>query len=429
MPVTNGVSRVGIVGLGYVGLPLAMEFAEAGLTVVGVDVNEARVERLANGISDIEDVSSERLAVAIDAGRFAPTTNFADLADVNAISICVPTPLGKSRDPDVSFVTAAAESLAPIIKKGQTVVLESTVYPGATEELIAPVLERSGMKAGEDFYLAFSPERIDPGNTEYAVRDIPKVVGGLNKVSANKAVAYYETVFPNVVAVDSTREAEMAKLLENTFRAVNIGLVNELAVIANGMGINIWKVIEAASTKPFGFMPFYPGPGLGGHCIPVDPSYLSWRARQEGFETGFIDQASRINSRMPDYVVDRVSRILNGQKKSLNGSNVAILGVAYKRDVGDVRESPALDIFELLESRQATVSFHDPHVESVLIDEKKHISQPLTAEWLSNADCVVIVTDHSSVDYEFVAENSKSVFDTRNTTSKIQANYSNIETL
>lgn len=425
----NGISTVGIVGLGYVGLPLAMEFVDAGVTVTGVDINSKRVDRLAKGISDIEDVPSERLAVAIDAGRFIPTTDFASLANVQAISICVPTPLGKSRDPDVSFVTSAAESLAPVIKKGQTVVLESTVYPGATEELISPVLEQNGMKAGEDFYLAFSPERIDPGNKTHAVRDIPKVVGGTNQESTEKAVNYYETVFPNVVAVGSTREAEMAKLLENTFRAVNIGLVNELAVIANGMGINIWKVIDAASTKPFGFMPFYPGPGLGGHCIPVDPSYLSWRARQEGFETGFIDQAGRINSRMPDYVVDRIGRILNGDRKSLNGSNVLVLGVAYKKDVGDVRESPALDIIELLESRGASVSFYDPHVESIEVGVQEYRSQPLSSDRLSDADCVVIVTDHSSIDYEFVVKNSRSVFDTRNATKHLQVQYTNIETL
>jgi UDP-N-acetyl-D-glucosamine dehydrogenase len=429
MPPSNGVSAVGIVGLGYMGLPLAIEFAEAGLTVTGVDIDKARIERLANGVSDIEDVSSERLAMAIDAGRFIPTTRFASLADVQAISICVPTPLGKSRDPDVSYVTSAAESLFPIITRGQTVVLESTVYPGATEELIAPVLERSGMKAGEDFYLAFSPERIDPGNTKYAVRDIPKVVGGLNKASTDKAVAYYETVFPNVVAVGSTREAEMAKLLENTFRAVNIGLVNELAVIANGMGINIWNVIEAASTKPFGFMPFLPGPGLGGHCIPVDPSYLSWRARLEGFETGFIDQAGRVNSRMPGYVVDRVVRILNNERKSLNGSAILVLGVAYKRDVSDVRESPALDIMELLVKRQADLSFHDPHVDSIFVGERKYLSQALTEERLASADCVIIVTDHSSTDYEFVARNSRSVFDTRNATKDLMAAYPNIEVL
>ncbi len=406
-----------------------MEFAEAGVTVTGVDVNKTRVERLAKGISDIEDVSSERLAVAVDAGRFIPTTDFASLSSVQAISICVPTPLGKSRDPDVTFVTSAAESLAPILSKGQTVVLESTVYPGATEELIGPVLESTGLKAGEDFYLAFSPERIDPGNTKYAVRDIPKVVGGVNEASTAKAVTYYEKVFPSVVAVGSTREAEMAKLLENTFRAVNIGLVNELAVIANGMGINIWKVIDAASTKPFGFMPFYPGPGLGGHCIPVDPSYLSWRARQEGFETGFIDQAGRINSRMPDYVVDRIGRILNRERKSLNGSKILVLGVAYKKDVGDVRESPALDIIELLGTRGAEVSYHDPHVDSIDVGVNEYHSMPLSPEVLGAADCVVIVTDHSSIDYEFIAKKSRSVFDGRNATKHLQDRYSNIEAL
>ena len=425
----NSFSKVGIVGLGYVGLPLAVEFAEAGVTVTGVDINADRVKRLASGVSDIEDIPSARLAMAIDAGRFTPTTDFGELADVDAISICVPTPLGKSRDPDVSFVTSAAESLVPVIKAGQTVVLESTVYPGATEELIAPVLERSGMKAGKDFFLAFSPERIDPGNKQYAVRDIPKVVGGVSEESTAKAVEYYQKVFPTVIPVGSTREAEMAKLLENTFRAVNIGLVNELAVIANGMGINIWKVIDAASTKPFGYMPFYPGPGLGGHCIPVDPSYLSWRARQDGFETGFIDQAGRINSRMPDYVVDRVGQILNRERKSLNGSKILVLGVAYKRDVGDVRESPALDVIELLAGRGAEVSYHDPHVESIDVGVHEYHSLPMSADLLGAADCVVIVTDHSAVDYRFVVDNSRYVFDTRNVTKSLTVDSSRVETL
>lgn len=429
MQATNGFSKIGIVGLGYVGLPLAMEFAEAGVVVTGVDIDVTRVDRLAKGISDIEDVSSERLAMVVDAGRFVPTTEFSSLADVDAISICVPTPLGKSHDPDVSYVTSAAEGLSPILSKGQTVVLESTVYPGATEELIAPVLERSGLIAGEDFYLAFSPERIDPGNKQYAVNQIPKVVGGLNEASTEKAVAYYKKVFPTVVALQSTREAEMAKLLENTFRAVNIGLVNELAVMAHGMGIDIWKVIDAASTKPFGFMPFYPGPGWGGHCIPVDPFYLSWRARQEGFETGFIDQAGRINSRMPDYVVDRVARILNEAQKSINGSDILVLGVAYKRDISDVRESPALDIIELLESRGARVSFHDPHVDSVHAGEHLYHSDELNAERLSKTDCVVIVTDHSTIDYRMVVENSRSVFDTRNATKNLRSGFSNVEIL
>ncbi len=429
MSSSNGVSEVGIVGLGYVGLPLAMEFAEKGVKVTGVDVDAARAKTLNSGVSHIEDVPSEQLATAVDARTFHATTDFAELSGVDAISICVPTPLGKSKDPDISFVSSAAESLAPVITRGQVIVLESTVYPGATEELIAPILEQRGMKAGEDFYLAFSPERIDPGNKTHLVRDIPKVVGGMGPESTAKALAFYEKVFTHVAPVNSTREAEMAKLLENTFRAVNIGLVNELAIIAHGMGIDIWSVIEAASTKPFGFMPFYPGPGLGGHCIPVDPSYLSWRARQEGFETGFIDQAGRVNSRMPDYVVDRIGQALNKGRKSINGSKIAVLGVAYKRDVSDVRESPALDIIEHLEERGAEIRYHDPHVPSVEVGVKTYTSSDLTAALLEEADCVVILTDHSAIDYRFVADTAKMVFDTRNVTRRSQIDSPSVETL
>lgn len=421
--------RVGIVGLGYVGLPLAMEFAGAGATVVGVDMDRARVEGLLAGRSHVEDVSDQQVASAVDSGRFLPGTDYQALSDVDAVSICVPTPLGKSRDPDVSFVTAAAESLAPVMRRGQTVVLESTVYPGATEELIGPVLEKSGLRAGVDFHLAFSPERIDPGNTTHAVRDIPKVVGGMNALSTRMAAEHYRLVFPNVVELGSTREAEMAKLLENTFRAVNIGLVNELAVMAHGMGIDIWKVIGAAATKPFGYMPFYPGPGWGGHCIPVDPFYLSWRARQYGLEAGFIEQAGRINGRMPNYVVERVGELLNRRRMCLNGARVLVLGVAYKRNVGDVRESPALDVVELLCGRGAEVSYHDPHVPSFRTAGREWRSVPLDAETLGAQDCVVIITDHTSVDYGLVAERSPLVFDTRNATAHLRDSHPNITVL
>ncbi|MCH8346591.1 MAG: nucleotide sugar dehydrogenase, partial [Chloroflexi bacterium] len=317
---TKQIRRVGIVGMGYVGLPLALAFCKAGFRVVGVDVDERRVKALQAGISSIEDVSSEELAEAVEQGRFLPTTDYSLLREVESVSICVPTPLRKSREPDVSYVISAARTLAPHVQKGQTIILESTVYPGATEEVVAPALEGSGLKAGEDFYLAFSPERIDPANHTYALEDIPKLVGGVNQVSAEHAAEIYGQVFSEVVLLASAKEAEMAKLLENTFRAVNIGLVNELAIVAHRMGLNLWNVIDAASTKPFGFMPFYPGPGWGGHCIPVDPFYLAWRAQQDGFEVGFIEQASRINTRMPAYVVERVSDLLDKEGKPLRGS-------------------------------------------------------------------------------------------------------------
>ena len=419
----------GIIGMGYVGLPLAMEFVRAGVRVIGVEADETRASALMRGTSHIEDVTHLTVASAVDSGLFTATSDYAELADADVVSICVPTPLGKSRDPDVSYVTAAAESLADVLRPGQTVVLESTVYPGATEELIRPVLEKSGLGAGEDFYLAFSPERIDPGNQQYAVRDIPKVVGGIDSESSRKAAEHYRQVFSEVVELGSTREAEMAKLLENTFRAVNIGLVNELAIMAHGMGIDIWRVIEAASSKPFGFMPFYPGPGWGGHCIPVDPFYLTWRARMDGFESGFIDQAGRINGRMPSYVVDRIGELLNGHRKSLKDSRVLILGVAYKRDVSDIRESPALDVIDLLGKRGAVVSYHDPNVPELEVSGHDTQSVNLTRELLAVQDCVVIVTDHSAIDYRFVADNSVMVFDTRNATAAFRDEAPNVSVL
>jgi UDP-N-acetyl-D-glucosamine dehydrogenase len=421
--------RAGIIGLGYVGLPLAMEFARAGITIVGVDIDKRRVDQLRSGQSYIEDVPSELVRAQVDAGRFIPTTDYAELRSARAISICVPTPLGKSKDPDMSPVAGAAEKLVQVLEKGQTVVLESTVYPGATEEFVQPILERSGLKAGQDFFLAFSPERIDPGNKRFTVPEIPKVVGGLNAESTRRAVDHYARVFNKVVEVGSTREAEMAKLLENTFRAVNIGLVNELAVVAHSMGIDIWRVIEAASSKPFGFMPFYPGPGWGGHCIPVDPFYLTWRARMEGYEVGFIDHAGRVNNHMPHYTVDRVAELLNREGKPVKGSKVLILGAAYKRDVSDVRESPALEVMKLLDARGAKVALHDPHVASVTVDDMTWKSVPLTAELLAAQDCAVIVTDHRATDYEFVAKNAKLVFDTRNATAQLRQRYANIAVL
>lgn len=423
-----GKREFGVIGLGYVGLPLAMEFAKSGRGVVGIDVSPERVRQIGQGVSYIPDVASEDLAAAVRSEQLVAATDYAALRDVDAISICVPTPLGKSRDPDCSYVASAAGNLSEVLRPGQTVILESTVYPGATEDLVAPVLERSGLKAGADFYLAFSPERIDPGR-KYPLPEIPKVVGGINEASTKRAVEVYSRVFGNVVPVASTREAEMAKLLENTFRAVNIGLVNELAIVAHGMGINIWNVIDAASTKPFGYMPFYPGPGWGGHCIPVDPYYLSWTARAEGLETGFIDHAGKINARMPGYVVERVSELLNQKHKCLRDARVLLVGVAYKRDVSDIRESPAIDIAKLLLQRGTTVAYHDPHVPEFYINGRVLTSETLTPEELEKQDCVLILTDHRAVDYRLIADHSSLVFDTRNATAKVRDGRPNVTVL
>jgi UDP-N-acetyl-D-glucosamine dehydrogenase len=403
-----------------------MGVARAGIGATGVDIDERKISALQKGESYIGDVPSAEVKIATDAGLFHATTDFGALREAEGISICVPTPLGKSREPDVSFVVAAAEQLAGVLVRGQTVILESTVYPGATEELVAPILERNGMRAGSDFYLAFSPERIDPGNKRHPLAEIPKVVGGINEESGDKAARIYRKVFRDVVQVNTTREAEMAKLLENTFRAVNIGLVNELAVMAHGMGIDIWKVIDAAATKPFGFMPFYPGPGWGGHCIPVDPFYLTWRARMDGLESGFIDRAGTVNAGMPRYVVQRVGKLLNQRGRSVNHSKVLLLGLAYKRDVGDMRESPAVEIAELLTKDGADLTYHDPHVETLSEHGMALRSSSLTVGLLGAQDCVVITTDHSTVDYRFVRDNSRLVFDTRNVIGRLGLDAPNV---
>lgn len=403
-----------------------MEFCQSNIGVLGVDVDEPRVQILRDGGSYIGDIPADRVKAATDAGLFRATTNFDELRDVEAISICVPTPLGKSREPDVSFIVSAAERLSEVLVRDQTVILESTVYPGATEEVIAPILERSGLKAGKDFNLAFSPERIDPGNGEVPLSRIPKVVGGVNEESTAKAAAIYRRVFDEVTTVGSTREAEMAKLLENTFRAVNIGLVNELAMMAHGMGIDIWKVIDAAATKPFGFMPFYPGPGWGGHCIPVDPFYLTWRARMDGYESGFIDHAGRINNRMPAYVVERIGKLLNERGLPLKGAKILLLGAAYKKDVGDVRESPALVVGKLLAEAGAHLSYHDPHVDRIDLDGVNLTSVTLTSETIEQQDCVVILTDHGAVDYATVRESADLVFDTRNVMGRLHLDGPNV---
>src|SRR5687768_1762649 len=360
--IKSGEARVGIIGLGYVGLPLAVEFAKAGLHVVGYDVDQSKVDSLSAGKSYIPDVPSQELAAVVKAGTFRATTDQRELADVDVIDICVPTPLRKTRDPDLSYVVKAIEATTAILRKGQLVILESTTYPGTTEEVAQPALEAGGLKVGRDFYLAFSPERVDPGNKTYLTKNIPKVVGGIDEMSTDLAAALYEQVVDKVIKVGNTRVAEMVKLLENTFRAVNIGLVNEIALMCHRMNIDVWQVIDAAATKPFGFMPFYPGPGLGGHCIPIDPFYLSWKARQSGFECRFIELAGNVNSGMPYHVTKRVYEALNSIRKPLRGSKILVVGVAYKADIDDVRESPSLDIMEILEKDGAKVSYADPYV-------------------------------------------------------------------
>ena len=406
-------ARLGVIGLGYVGLPLAVEFARAGFSVVGYDVSAEKVADIQAGRSYIPDVSSDQLAAVVASGHLVATTSPEVLHDVDIIDICVPTPLRKTRDPDLSYVVQAVTTTRGVLRKGQLVILESTTYPGTTDEVVQTALEETGLVAGTDFYLAFSPERVDPGNPTFNTQNIPKVVGGINEASTEAAVAFYSTVIQTVVPVSSTRVAEMVKLLENTFRAVNIGLVNELALMSHRMNIDVWEVIDAAKTKPFGFMPFYPGPGLGGHCIPIDPFYLSWKARQSGFEARFIELAGHVNGAMPEYVVDRVAEALNSNRRSLNGSRIHVFGVAYKRDVTDMRESPALDILELLKRRGADVSYTDPYVPELRHGNLDLQSMP-EATAASGADCGVIITDHQVFDYKAIVDNFPLIVDTRN---------------
>jgi len=404
---------VGVIGLGYVGLPLAVEFARAGLRVTGFDVDESKIRSINGSTSYIPDVPSDDLAEAVRAGRLRATTNMAELAQMDVIDICVPTPLRKTRDPDLSYVVKAVEAVAAALRSGQLVILESTTYPGTTDEVVQPMLEERGLRADVDFFLAFSPERVDPGNPTFNTRTIPKVVGGVGAASTEAASALYGLVVGTVVSVTSTRVAEMVKLLENTFRAVNIGLVNEIALMCHKMDINVWEVIDAAKTKPFGFMPFYPGPGLGGHCIPIDPFYLSWKARQTGFECRFIELAGHVNGAMPEYVVQRVSDALNTARKAINGSRIHLFGVAYKRDVNDSRESPALDIMELLAHRGALVSYTDPFIPCVTQGARRIEHVPFEEAMKSPIDCAIVATDHAQFDYRRIAE-LPLVVDTRN---------------
>jgi UDP-N-acetyl-D-glucosamine dehydrogenase len=415
-------ARVAVVGLGYVGLPLAETFAWAEFPVTGFDIDPEKVRKLRLGQSYIRHIGSERVAEMIRGGRFEATTDPGCFAGADAIVICVPTPLTEAREPDLSYIESTGRAVMPHLRRGQLVVLESSTYPGTTEEVLRPILEESGLKAGKDFFLAYSPEREDPGNVYYSTRTIPKVVGGMDEASRDLAVALYEAIVPSVVPVSCTQVAEACKILENTYRAVNIALVNELKVVFDRMGIDVWEVIEAAKTKPFGFQAFYPGPGLGGHCIPIDPFYLTWAARRFGVNTRFIELAGEVNTNMPRHVVERVSEALNEQVKSVRGSNILILGAAYKKDVDDPRESPAFEIMEHLQRRGAHVSYNDPYIPSLPPMRHHHIrmqSQPLTPEVLAAQDCVVVVTDHSVYKFEWIVRHCQAIVDTRNATAGI----------
>ena len=411
--IRSKTARVGIIGLGYVGLPLAVEFAKAGFQVTGIDVQESKVAKLKRGDSYVQDVSAEALRPLVETGRFSATTDFSVVADLDTVNIAVPTPLRKTKDPDMSYIVSACQEIAKYLCPGKLVILESTTYPGTTDELVMPMLERPGLKVGEQFFLCFSPERVDPGNPNYQTANIPKVVGGITPACTRLGALFYSQALERVVPVSSTSVAEMVKLLENTFRMINIGLVNEMALMCDRMGINVWEVIDAAATKPFGFMPFYPGPGLGGHCIPIDPLYLSWKSKQTGMEARFIDLAGYINGQMPHFVVDKIQNALNDCVKPLKGSHVHILGVAYKRNIDDVRESPALDIILLLERRGARVTYSDPFVPVVKLDHRElGAEDPLAMS--SRADCVVVVTDHAAFDYPSIVERAGLIVDTRN---------------
>lgn len=413
-------ARVGVLGLGYVGLPLAVEFARAGFEVVGLDIQQSKVDRLNSGSSYVKDVPDEVVAPLVASGKLRGSADFSIIEELDTVDICVPTPLRKTKDPDMSYVVAASDAIAKYMHPGLLVMLESTTYPGTTDELVLPKLAESGLTVGRDFFLCFSPERVDPGNPKFQTANIPKVVGGITPACTELGALFYRQALQTVVPVTSTRVAEMVKLLENTFRMINIGLVNELALMCDRMNINVWEVIDAAATKPFGFMPFYPGPGLGGHCIPVDPFYLSWKSKEAGMEARFIELAGYINGRMPEFVVEKVQNALNNATKPVRGSHIHILGVAYKRDIDDVRESPALDVMLLLERLGARVTYSDPFVPSLSLNGTERYSGEMLPT-LAVADCVVIITDHSGVDYAKVVKNSRLIVDTRNALKAIRS--------
>ena len=411
-------AKTGVIGLGYVGLPLAVEFGRAGYTAIGFDLDSRKVNAINEGRSYIDDVPTAHVAELKAANRLRATTDFDLLAEVDTINICVPTPLRKTKDPDMSYIVTSAEEIAKRLRPGQLIILESTTYPGTTDELVLPMLEKGGLKAGKDFFLAFSPERVDPSNRSFNTHNIPKVIGGMTEDCTALSAALYDGAIKTIVPVSSPRVAEMVKLLENTFRAVNIGMVNELALMCDRMGIDVWEVVKAAATKPFGFMAFYPGPGLGGHCIPVDPFYLSWKARESGFEARFIELAGAVNGNMPHYVVSLMSEALNSVRKPLNGSKVLVAGIAYKKDVDDIRESPALDLLHLLRERGAELSYTDPFVPKLAAKEWPNgidlVNVDVSKAGTEEYDCVVVVTDHSQFDYEQLQRVAKTVVDTRN---------------
>jgi UDP-N-acetyl-D-glucosamine dehydrogenase len=407
--------KAGVVGLGYVGLPLAVEFAKEGIHVTGIDLDTRKTQAINEGRSYIQDVATETVAPLVAAGTLRATTDFSVIRELDTINICVPTPLRKTKDPDMSFIDAASREIAKHLHPGMLIILESTTYPGTTDEMLVPILEEaSGLTVGKDFFVCFSPERVDPGNPNFHTKNIPKVVGGITAACTEAGAAFYRMALETVVPVGSTRVAEMVKLLENTFRMINIGLVNELAIMCDRMGINVWEVIEAAKTKPFGFMAFFPGPGLGGHCIPVDPYYLSWKTKQAGIEARFIELAGYINGQMPHFVVDKIQNALNDHTKPVKGSHIHILGVAYKRDIDDVRESPALDIIHLLQARGARVTYSDPYVKSCRIEGTGELTAQDPLAMAATSDCVVCVTDHVVFDYAAVLDKSKLIVDTRN---------------
>lgn len=418
----NRTARVGVIGLGYVGCPLAVEFAKAGYSVTGIDLQQHKVDTINRGESHIQDVPGQDIRELVESEKLRATTDFSILRELDAVSVCVPTPLRKTKDPDMSYIVSACEEISRYAHPGMLITLESTTYPGTTKELLLPMLEKTGMRVGQDFFLCFSPERVDPGNAQYRTTNIPKVVGGVTPECTKMGALFYSQSLQKVVSVSSTEVAEMVKLLENTFRMINIGLVNEIALMCDRMNINVWEVIDAAATKPFGFMPFYPGPGLGGHCIPIDPFYLSWKTKQAGIEARFIELAGYINGQMPHFVVDKIQNALNDHRKPLRNSHIHVLGVAYKRDIDDVRESPALDIMHVLMRRGARVTFSDPMIDRIQLDGAGTLVSQEPMETSSQADCVVVVTDHSSFDYAGILEKSRLIVDTRNAFKGICSN-------